>query len=48
MAKELSERTELAVERAGEGLSEEERTIFYNSLDIITNNLRRISQEGLK
>lgn len=48
VAKELSERTELAVERAGEGLREEERTIFYNSLDIITNNLRRISQEGLK
>ena len=29
-------------------LTEENRAIFYESLDTITKNLRRISQEGLK
>ena len=48
VAKELSLRTELAVELAGEGLTEENRRIFYESLDTITKNLRRISQEGLQ
>ena len=37
-----------AVEQAGEGLTEENRAIFYESLDTITKNLRRICQEGLK
>lgn len=48
VAKELSHRAELAVELAGQGLSEENRKIFYKSLDTITGNLRRISQEGLQ
>ena len=48
VAQELSHRAERAVEQAGEGLTEENRTIFYESLDTITKNLRRISQEGLK
>ena len=39
---------ERAVEQAGEGLTEENRAIFYESLDTITKNLRRICQEGLK
>lgn len=47
VAEELSQRAELAVELAGKGLSEESRTIFYESLETITNNLRKISQEGL-
>ena len=48
VAKELSHRAELAVEQAGEGLTEENRVIFYDSLDTITKNLRRICQEGLQ
>ena len=48
VAKELSSRAELAVEQAGAGLTEENRAIFYESLDTITKNLRRICQEGLQ
>lgn len=48
VAQELSHRAERAVEQAGEGLTEENRAIFYESLDTITKNLRRICQEGLK
>ena len=48
VAKELSQRAELAVEQAGAGLTEENRGIFYESLDTITKNLRRICQEGLQ
>ena len=48
VAKELSHRAERAVELAGAGLTEEHRAIFYESLDIITKNLRRICQEGLQ
>ena len=48
VAKELSGRAELAVEQAGEGLTERERMIFYSALDTITKNLRRICQEGLQ
>ena len=47
VAKELSHRAERAVELAGAGLTEEHRAIFYESLDTITKNLRRICQEGL-
>lgn len=48
VAKELAHRAQLAVELAGAGLTEENRAIFYESLDTITKNLRRISQEGLQ
>lgn len=47
VARELEQRAELAVEQAGKGLTEENRAIFYESLETITNNLRKISQEGL-
>ena len=48
VAGELSRRAELAVEQAGAGLTEENRAIFYGSLETITKNLRRISQAGLQ
>ena len=38
----------LAVEQAGSGLSEENRAVFYASLNLIAENLRRISREGIK
>ena len=48
VAEALSRRAELAVEQAGAGLTEENRAIFYTSLENIAKNLRRISQEGLQ
>ena len=48
VAEALSRRAELAVEQAGEGLTERERIIFYTALDTITKNFRRICQEGLQ
>ena len=40
-------RAALAVELAGADLSPEQRSIFYNALDSITQNLQTISQTGL-
>lgn len=45
--KTLRERVKLAVERGGEGLSDEQRDDFYNALEIISTNLKKISKEGL-
>ncbi len=45
--KTLRERVKLAVEKGGEGLSEEQRDDFYNALEIISTNLKKISKEGL-
>lgn len=47
LAQDISQRAQRAVERAGSGLTEETRRIFYNALDSITENLRKICQEGL-
>lgn len=43
----VRERACLAVDIAGNGLSDSEREVFYNSLELIAKNLARISQEGL-
>ena len=43
----VSERAEKAVNAAGQGLSEEDRKIFYGVLAIFEANLRRISRDGL-
>lgn len=45
--KALRERVKLAVEKGGEGLSETERENFYNALEKISINLKKISKEGL-
>ena len=45
--KALRERVKLAVEKGGEGLSEQERDSFYSALEIISANLKKISREGL-
>ena len=37
----------IAVEKGGEGLSEENRRIFYDALKLIEGNLHRICQSGL-
>ena len=46
--KAIRERVKLAVEKGGEGLSEEQRESFYAALEIISSNLKQISREGLK
>ena len=40
-------RAVLAVELAGAGLSDEDREIFYRSLELITGNLQALCEEGL-
>ncbi len=46
-AEYVAKRANLAVELAGKELSDENRAIFYNALDIISTNLRQISKDGL-
>jgi len=46
-AEYLAKRINLAVEIAGNELSDENREIFYNALEIISANLRKISKDGL-
>ena len=46
-AEHVRQRASLAVQIAGEDLSEENRAIFYESLEKIASKLREISKEGL-
>lgn len=46
-AEQVRERVCLAVQIAGEDLSDENRTVFYESLEKIAARLRDISREGL-
>ena len=47
VAQQLRQRAALAVEQAGKGLSETDRTVFYDALESIANNLRDMSRSGL-
>lgn len=47
-ALEISKTAENAVALAGIGLNDADRRIFYQTLDLIAANLRRISREGVK
>ena len=46
-AQYVASRAKVAVELAGRGLSEENRKIFYESLGIISTNLRELSKDGI-
>ena len=46
-ADHVLERATVAVEHAGQGLTEENRRIFYESMGIIAHNLQTISSEGI-
>lgn len=46
-ARQVQQRACRAVEEAGRDLSEAERDTFYRALESITDNLRRLSQEGI-
>ena len=43
----LRERIQLAVERGGSGLTDEQRDHFYLALQVIADNLNEINQNGL-
>lgn len=43
----VADRARLAVEIAGRGLDEENRTVFYEALGIIAGNMRELSRKGL-
>lgn len=43
----VAERTSIAVEAAGEGLGDEHRKIFYDTLDLIADNLKKICDQGI-
>ncbi len=46
-AEHVSKRAQLAVDIAGGDLTEEQRAVFYESLEVITNKLRELSRDGL-
>ena len=46
-AKLVQGRAALAVELAGAGLSDEDREVFYNALELIAANLQALSKNGL-
>lgn len=46
-AEQVREKAQLAVKIASTGVSDEHRQILYNTLEIITTNLQKISREGL-
>ena len=46
-AEAVSRTAQLAVERAGEGLTDADREIFYRVLDLIAENLHAICKDGL-
>lgn len=47
-AQAVNERAQLAVERAGEGLDDAQREVFYHVLALIAENLHTICKDGLK
>lgn len=47
-ARRVGERAKLAVEKAGEGMTDEQRAIFYKVLDLIAGHLQTICEEGLE
>ena len=47
-AQKVISRVQLAVERAGAGLDEEERTVFYRVLGRIAENLHAVCEDGLE
>ena len=46
-AEHVRDRAAVAVELAGSGLTDEERETFYKALTLITENLQKLSRDGL-
>lgn len=47
VASKIKEKATYAVKIGGKGLTDEQRNDFYNSLELICNNLQSLSKEGL-
>ncbi|MBQ6803688.1 MAG: hypothetical protein IJP04_03430 [Clostridia bacterium] len=47
VAEHINDRARIAVELGGNGLTDEEREIFYHALELIVTNLQALSREGL-
>lgn len=47
LAAHINEKAQAAVELASHGLPEEKRNIFYEALELITDNLQKVSKAGL-
>ena len=47
-AHHVAERARVAVEKAGEGMTDEQRVVFYSVLGLIAGNLQTICSEGLE
>lgn len=46
-AEYVLERASVAVAEAGIGLSDEDRRVFYSTLELIASNLHKLSEEGI-
>ena len=47
-ASQVEERAKLAVEKAGDGMTDEQRAVFYEVLGMIAGHLQTICEEGLE
>lgn len=47
LAEQINQKAKAAVEQASIGLSDDKRAVFYEALELITNNLHRVCKEGL-
>lgn len=47
-AAQVDERAKLAVEKAGFGMTEAQRVVFYQTMDLIAGHLQAICEEGLE
>ncbi len=46
-ARKVAQRARLAVENGGNGLSDENRKVFYETLDLIVRNMQALCEEGI-
>lgn len=46
-AEQVQQRAEMAVALVGEGLSNEEKDTFFKALEVITNNLQKLTEDGI-
>lgn len=47
LAEQINQKASAAVEHASRGLPDEKREVFYEALELITENLQRLCKEGL-
>lgn len=47
IAESINEKVKLAVELGGNGLTDKQREIFYNALELISSNLETLSAKGI-